>query len=589
MDPAPAVELRGDAVEDVVETLRRAGVGRGELLAVAVDPAVGVGLATADGRFALTPFDAATLRAIDATLRPRWVMWSVATARQLVRQQVRVATSWDLAAVQRLLDGGWWDAPGPIWAQLHGLPLGEVPELVPVDLFTQAAAAARDPEQAVGPDGHLDPAWAAGEWRGSVRRLATWARLAQRLAVRQQQLLAVLPGDTARYLGTARAESTTELLCAELGVDGLPVDRVEAERLIAAAAGPRPADEVDAAAIRTARDRLVTQHVPGAEHADLRSPGQVKSLLRRAGIEVADTRAWRLEPLRDQHAVIDALLVWRKAERIATTYGYTWLDHDVTPAGRLRGTWASADGAAGRMTASAGLHNLPAELRPAVVAEPGHVFVRADLGQIEPRVLATVSGDPALIRATLEDDMYQPIATRLAVDRATAKVAVLGAMYGQTTGHGATALRGLRSNYPVAMELLEAADRVGQVGGELRTHGGRRIPMGSLNVDGVADRDARSRAAAQGRYARNAMVQGAAAELFKMWAVTVRARGAAMDAQVVLCLHDELLVHVPVARAEESAQLVADALQETARRWRVPYETRFTADIRIIERWSDAK
>ena len=36
---------------------------------------------------------------------------------------------------------------------------------------------------------------------------------------------------------------------------------------------------------------------------------------------------------------------------------------------------------------------MPAEMRPAVVAEPGHVFIRADLGQIEPRVLAAVSGD----------------------------------------------------------------------------------------------------------------------------------------------------------------------------------------------------
>ena len=43
-----------------------------------------------------------------------------------------------------------------------------------------------------------------------------------------------------------------------------------------------------------------------------------------------------------------------------------------------------------------GLHNMPAGLRPAVVAADGHVFVRADLGQIEPRVLAAVSGDQAL-------------------------------------------------------------------------------------------------------------------------------------------------------------------------------------------------
>ena len=77
-----------------------------------------------------------------------------------------------------------------------------------------------------------------------------------------------------------------------------------------------------------------------------------------------------------------------------------------------------------------------------------------------------------------EDDMYLPVAAQLGVDRATAKVAVLGAMYGQTTGHGARALRGLDSAYPVAMAYLQEADRSGQLGRALRTYGGRLIPMG---------------------------------------------------------------------------------------------------------------
>ena len=176
------------------------------------------------------------------------------------------------------------------------------------------------------------------------------------------------------------------------------------------------------------------------------------------------------------------------------------------------------------MTATAGLHSLPADLRPAVAAEPGHVLVRADLGQIEPRVLAAVSGDAALARATQTDDLYAPVATALAVDRPTAKVAVLGAMYGQTTGHGAQALRRLEAAYPVAMAYLHDADVAGQVGRDIRTYGGRLIRTGNASVADVSERDARSRAAAIGRYARNAMVQGAAAELFKRWAVTVRAR-----------------------------------------------------------------
>ena len=194
-------------------------------------------------------------------------------------------------------------------------------------------------------------------------------------------------------------------------------------------------------------------------------------------MDVPDTRAWRLREMRDAHPLVGALLEWRKAERIATTYGYAWLDEHLGADGRLRGAWTGSDGAAGRMTASAGLHNMPAALRPAVVAADGHVFVRADLGQIEPRVLAAVSGDQALVAAARADDLYAPVAAQLGVDRPVAKVAVLGAMYGQTTGHGAQALRRLNAAYPVAMAYLDAADRAGRAGRDLRTYGGRRIVL----------------------------------------------------------------------------------------------------------------
>ena len=242
------------------------------------------------------------------------------------------------------------------------------------------------------------------------------------------------------------------------------------------------------------------------------------------------------------------------------------------------------------MTASAGLHNMPADMRGAVVAEPGHVFVRADLGQIEPRVLAAVSGDVTLASATTAADLYAPVAAQLGVDRATAKVAVLGAMYGQTTGHGARALRGLEAAYPVAMTYLRDADLAGHSRRSLRTYGGRMISMGSADDDTDLDeRELRARAAARGRYGRNAVVQGAAAELFKAWAVTVRARAAALDARIVLCLHDELLVHAPVEHGAAVARLLDDCLHEAAHRWAPDDSVRFVADISVIRRWSDAK
>jgi DNA polymerase-1 len=394
--------------------------------------------------------------------------------------------------------------------------------------------------------------------------------------------------DRPKAPSVARSESAAELLCAELSEDGLPMDRRAAEDIISSFVGPRPRTESEAMNMRRLRDAEVLRHA-SMPNCDLRNPTQVKSLLRSIGVELPDTRARRLEAVRDSHPLIEALLEWRKAERIATTFGYAWLDEHLGSDGRLRGTWAACDGAAGRMTASAGLHNMPAQLRPAVVAERDHVFVRADLGQIEPRILASVSGDRALAAATQRDDMYAPVAVQLGVDRATAKVAVLGAMYGQTTGHGAAALRGLEKAYPMAMRYLDEADRSGQVGRDVRTDGGRLVRMGFAGRGEPGDRESRSRAAAQGRYGRNAMVQGAAAEFFKVWAVTVRSRAGAFDARIVLCLHDELLVHVPTRHGPLVAELLEQCLVDAARHWASDDSVRFVADVSVIERWSDSK
>jgi DNA polymerase I len=531
---------------------------------------------------------------IEHAIGPRWVWWTADTARLLVAAGVRPARCWDIDAVHRLLHGGWQAGPARTWAAAHDLDIDGLPAVGPADLFSAAsdADADHDPEDPVRSDGHLDPAWAGGGWSGDADRMQRWATLAldtRRLQTHQLERLTERPAASA----TARSESAAALLGAELEVDGLPVDLAEAERIIASSIGPRPRSAADEARLTAERDARVLAHLAPDLRAgvDLRNPASVKSLLRRAGIEVDDTRAWRLERLRDEHPVVDALLTWRKAERIATTFGYRWLDAHVGADGRLRGSWSASDGAAGRMTATAGLHNMPAELRPAIVAGPGHVFVRADLGQIEPRILAAVSGDRSLGTATLDADMYAPVADRLGVSREVAKVAVLGAMYGQTTGHGAAALRGLDAAYPVAMRFLADAAHTAEAGADLRTRGGRLVRMSS-SLDATADeRDLRSRAAARGRYGRNAMVQGAAAEFFKMWAVIVRAK-LPEHSRIVLCLHDELLVQAPEADADDVSRIVGDALDETAERWlHLDWLTdvRFVADISVITRWSDAK
>jgi DNA polymerase-1 len=74
-----------------------------------------------------------------------------------------------------------------------------------------------------------------------------------------------------------------------------------------------------------------------------------------------------------------------------------------------------------------------------------------------------------------------------------------------------------------------------------------------------------------------------------MWAVTVRARTAPLGALIVLCLHDELLVHVPADRAEQAAGLVGACLTEATRRWAPEGRVRFIADITTAGSWADAK
>jgi len=125
--------------------------------------------------------------------------------------------------------------------------------------------------------------------------------------------------------------------------------------------------------------------------------------------------------------------------------------------------------------------------------------------------------------------------------------------------------------YVQAMSYLRTAEEAGRTGTPLRTYGGRLLRMQP----------------GWGRFARNAVVQGAAAELFKAWAATVRA-GLPVGAHIVLCLHDELLVHARSEDADAVARLLSDALAATARWWAAGSDVRFVADVSVADSWADA-
>ena len=511
----------------------------------------------------VTELPTASLPALVASLeaqRPRWVWWSAAHAARVVAAGLQLAACWDLAAVHRLLAGGRRDDEAAVVASAFGRPIPPLPD----DGLTLL---------------HRD-----GSARASDRPLPDRASLALETQAAQAAMLAEAVDPRARPvalplpLATAHSESAAALLAVELEHYGLPFSADVARRFLLETVGPPGASPA-------LRDAAVFSHFTGTT-TDLRNPLKVRDWLGDNGFDLPDTRSWRLEPFAPTSPGIAALLAWRKTERIATTYGYDWLSVNVRE-GRLRGHWGATDGAGGRMTASSGLHNLPAELRGCVIADPGHVLVRADLGQIEPRVLAVVSGDPGFTAATRDTDLYAPVAAALGVDRPTAKVAVLAAMYGQTTGPAGAALARMDRAYPLAMAYLRDAEERGRAGVDVRTWGGRTVPLGgpvSVLPEGHTAVD-RSR----GRYARNAVVQGAAAEFFKAWAATVRAGLPAYQARIVLCLHDELLVHTPTEHAAAVEKLLHRAVASTASWWATGSGVRFVAVTSAARSWAEAK
>jgi DNA polymerase I len=574
----------------VTLTAELADITRGQPLALVVVDA-GVALAWTGHSRSVTTADPPGLVAELAVVDPRWTWWSArTTAAPLIAAGVRPRTCWDLGAVGRLLHGLRRDDPATIWAAELELP-PPAPPRDRLDLFDL------DDETDDGPirmDGQLSREWANDATIFDLTRAVRWAQVALDLQAHQHNRLRALadpralPRPPGLAVLTAYAESAAALLGIEMEHDGLPLDRDVATALLEAIIGERPVDDTAEAAQRRTRDDEVLRQFPGAGEVDLRSPAQVRALLARVGLDLPDTRSWRLEPHAAASPGVAALLAWRKADRTASTYGWRWLDTSVSTDGRLRGAWNSADGGAGRMTAMAGLHNLPTELRPAVRAEPGHVLIRADLGQIEPRVLAAISGDAAFSVATQDADMYAPVAARLRCDRPAAKIAVLAAMYGQTSGSAGEMMRAMEQAYPTAVAYLRKAETAGRDHTDLRTYGGRLIRLTGAATDSAGDPVTAEVAAAHGRFARNASVQGPAAELFKAWAATVRDGLVALNGQIVLCLHDELLIQVPVANEAPAVGLVHESLASTAHWWAAGSAVRFIAEVATGPDWASA-
>lgn len=475
---------------------------------------------------------AETVSRIERSEQPRWVWESAArTYPTLLRADVRVARCHDLSLTEAILR----------------MRRGEtyVPGQTTVDdrpgLF----------------DAYQHP---------SSDSVVTWHRT---------QLQTI--GDSSDLRLLTAAESAGGLAAAEMSFDGLPFSAAAHENYLEKALGSRPIEghlppELTAleAAVGDAFGRRVNPS----------SPVEVVSAFARAGIELTSTRAHVLRDI--DHPAAPLLLRHRDLSKLFSTNGWAWADTWVrgdrfrpvyVPGGVVSGRWSSRGG---------GALQIPKPLRSSIIADPGHQLVIADAGQLEPRILAAMSRDRKMMEAAGSDDLYAPVAAAaFDGDRAKAKVAVLGVLYGATAGEARSLLVLLRRRFPDAVEFVEKAARAGERGEVVRSLLGRACPP--PDEAWWSHGDAHSR----GRFTRNFVVQATASEWALCLLADLRRRLAenAGSGELVFFQHDEVVVHS--REPDTAARLVIEAAETATRLLFGDTEVRFPMDVAIRECYAE--
>lgn len=403
--------------------------------------------------------------------------------------------------------------------------------------------------------------------------------------------------DPARLGLLLAAESAGALIACEMEHFGLPLDAARHNALLEELLGPRPKGSERPAKLEALRQVLI-EKLEADVNPD--SPVELLKALQLAGMQVKSTSRWELRDVK--HPAIAPLLEYKKLARLASANGWSWLETWVAD-GRFRPEYVPGGVVTGRWAANGGgALQLPKQVRGAVVADPGWKLVVADAAQLEPRVLAALSRDRAMAKAG-EGDMYEGIVASGAVaTRAQAKVAMLGAMYGATTGESGRLLPGLVKAFPQALALVEQAARAGERGEVVTTQLGRSSPRpnqqwaAQSSVDAAAESRARSQSRSWGRFTRNFVVQGTAAEWALCWMAGLRRSlyalsDAAMAERphLVFFLHDEVIVHSPTELAEQVAVSIRQAAAEAGRLLFGDLPVTFPVTTAIVDNYAEAK
>ncbi|MFN9201425.1 MAG: DNA polymerase I [Planctomycetaceae bacterium] len=382
---------------------------------------------------------------------------------------------------------------------------------------------------------------------------------------------------------------------------------------------PQLAEQSQRAALRLDELRAEIHQLAGREF-NLDSPKQLQQVLfQELGLKVvkrtqtgASTDQEVLEQLALDHDLPARMLDYRQLTKLKGTY------LDALPAlvnprtGRLHCSFSQVAAATGRLSASdPNLQNVPIRTpegrlirRAFTPSEPGWKLVCADYSQIELRMLAHFSEDPALCESFRQgDDVHTAVAAQVfgiptgevtEAQRRMAKGVNFGVIYGQSAFGLATALQIPRSEAAAFIEgyfaryagvdgyfqrlLAECA-----AAGRATTILGRRRAIEGIRTGASAAAAGRQRNLAE-RTAINTVIQGSAADLIKraMLLVTERLAASGLNARLLLQIHDELVFEVPAGEGPALSRLVRAAMTE-ALELKVPLKV----DVTSGDNWLD--
>ncbi|ADH63242.1 DNA-directed DNA polymerase [Allomeiothermus silvanus DSM 9946] len=282
------------------------------------------------------------------------------------------------------------------------------------------------------------------------------------------------------------------------------------------------------------------------------SPKQVLEALRRAGIELSDTREETLSRHRE-HPTVAALLAYREHRKRQSTYGAAWLENLHPLTGRIHPSWQQIGAESGRMSCSRpNLQQVPREpaYRACFQAPGGRVLIKADYSQIELRLAAQIAGEKRMLEAFEQGEDLHTLTARLVTgkaepsreDRQLAKALNFGLLYGM----GSEGLRTYaRANYGLELSPQEAEALREAF---FRAYPGLRAwhrhqPEGEVEVRTLA-----GRRRVTGRYTEklNTPVQGSGADGLKLTlALLYESRQKAPGCFPVLAVHDEIVIEAP--------------------------------------------